>query len=145
ADITKLLNLARGGDKDALNRLIPLVYKELRALAHSQRLQQRPDNTLNTTALVHEVYEKLARGNSSFEDRKHFFRVAAKAMRSILVDQARARDRQKRGGGAHVESFDEAILVPAEEADHLVALDDALSRLELLDNRQAEVVELRYF
>lgn len=145
ADITRLLDLARNGDRDALNELIPLVYKELRELAHIQRARQRPDDTLNTTALVHEVYERLARGSGSFADRQHFFRVAAKAMRNILVDQARARGRQKRGGNAPVEALDESILVPAENVESVVALDEALSRLEALDTRQAEVVELRYF
>jgi RNA polymerase sigma factor (TIGR02999 family) len=144
-EVTRLLELVRNGDTDALNRLIPIVYGELRQLAHLQRHRQGQNETLNTTALVHEVYEKLARGSSTFADRQHFFRVAARAMRSVLVDQARAQKRQKRGGGVHAEPLDESLLVPAEGAEHMVALDDALARLEKLDNRQAEVVELRYF
>jgi RNA polymerase sigma factor (TIGR02999 family) len=144
-EVTRLLALAQEGDAAALDRLLPLVYGELRALAHRQRLRQGAAETLNTTALVHEAYEKLARGSASWNDRAHFFRVAAKAMRQVLVDYARAQTAAKRGGEAPVLPLDEARLLPTERAAEVVALDEALGRLLVLDPRQGEVVELRYF
>ncbi len=143
-DITRLLALAREGDPEALNRLIPVVYEQLRRLAHQQR-RRHAGETLNTTALVHEAYEKLARGDGPFADRQHFFRVAARAMRDVLVDHARAQQRQKRGGGVRPLPLDEMRLVPTEQAGPLLALDEALTRLNGLDARQAHIVELRYF
>lgn len=144
-DITRLLDKARDGDRDALARMIPLVYDELRALAHRQRQRRGPSETINTTALVHEAYEKLARGEKHYADRQHFFRVAARAMRDVLVDHARAQSAQKRGGGEKPLPLDEARLVPPQEATRVLALDEALTRLHDLDARQAEVVQLRYF
>ncbi len=144
-DITRLLERAHEGDPDALDCLVPIVYEELRALAHRQRMRRRPSETLNTTALVHEAYEKLARSGSAFADRHHFFRVAARIMRNVLVDHARARQRQKRGGGVPDLPLDEMRLAAAEEPSQLLALDEALTRLATLDERQSEVVELRYF
>ncbi|MEP0545632.1 MAG: sigma-70 family RNA polymerase sigma factor [Rhodothermales bacterium] len=144
-DITRLLARAHEGDPDALNRLVPILYEELRALAHRQRMRRRPSETLNTTALVHEAYEKLARSGGSFANRHHFFRVAARIMRSVLVDHARAQRRQKRGGGQRPLSLDEEFFVPPQRTEHLLALDEALTRLTALDARQAEIVELRYF
>ncbi|HYE94625.1 MAG TPA: sigma-70 family RNA polymerase sigma factor [Rubricoccaceae bacterium] len=144
-DITRLLAQAHDGDADALSRLIPVVYDELHALAQQQRRRRTPGDTLNTTALVHEAYEKLARGGKAFVDRQHFFRVAARVMRGVLVDHARARQRQKRGDGAAHLPLDEGRLAPPEAPDQLLALDEALTRLTALDPRQAEVVELRYF
>jgi RNA polymerase sigma factor (TIGR02999 family) len=143
-EITRLLARVQEGDREALERLIPLVYDELRALAHRQRRRSNSE-TLNTTALVHEAYEKLARSKSGFADRRHFLRVAARAMREVLVDHARAHQRAKRGGGVRPLSLDEMGLVPPQRADQVIALDEALTRLTALDARQAEVVELRYF
>ncbi|MDX1530942.1 MAG: ECF-type sigma factor, partial [Rhodothermales bacterium] len=143
-EITRLLARAHEGDRDALARLIPIIYDELRALAHQQR-RRSSSETLNTTALVHEAYEKLARSPSGFADRNHFFRVAARAMREVLVDHARKQRAAKRGGGVRPLPLDEARLVPPEQAGPLLALDEALTRLSTLDARQAEVVELRYF
>lgn len=143
-DITGLLSLAREGDPEALNRLIPLVYDELRALAQQQR-RRHPGQTLNTTGLVHEAYERLSRDGKSFVDRQHFFRVAARVMRGVLVDYARTRGRQKRGGGAVHLSLEEEHLVPSERVSEVLVLNDALTRLASRDSRQAEVVELRYF
>ena len=143
-EITRLLAQAQEGDRDALTRLIPLVYDELRALAHQQR-RRSSSETLNTTALVHEAYEKLARSKSGFADRRHFLRVAARAMREVIVDHARAQQRAKRGGGVRPLPLDELRLVPPEQAEQVVALDEALTQLTALDARQAEVVELRYF
>ncbi|HLT45946.1 MAG TPA: sigma-70 family RNA polymerase sigma factor [Rubricoccaceae bacterium] len=144
-EVTQLLAQARAGDAGALDRLLPLVYAELRALAHRQRLRQGAAETLNTTALVHEAYEKLAHAGTAWSDRAHFFRVAARAMRQVLVDYARARTAAKRGGDARPLPLDEADLLPLERANEVVALDEALGRLSALDPRQGEVVELRYF
>ena len=151
-EVTQLLAQACAGDAAALGALLPLVYAELRALAHRQRLRQGAAETLNTTALLHEAYEKLARaegGGTAWNDRAHFFRVAAKAMRQVLVDYARAQSTEKRGGGAKPLPLDAAAtagaLFPAERAAEVVALDEALGRLSALDPRQGEVVALRYF
>ncbi len=144
-DITRLLEQARDGDPDAFGRLIPVVYDELHALAQRQRRRRPAAETLNTTALVHEAYEKLARSHSGFADRHHFFRVAARAMRDVLVDHARAQRRQKRGGDARPLPLDDVRLAPPQQAEQVLALDEALTRLAGLDARQAEVVELRYF
>lgn len=143
-DITRLLARVREGDDDALRRLIPLIYDELRRLARQQR-QRASSETLNTTALVHEAYEKLARSSPSFADRQHFFRVAARAMREVLLNHARAHNAQKRGEGRKPLALDEERLVLPQRAEHLLALDEALTRLTDLDARQAEIVELRYF
>ncbi len=152
-DVTILLDQARDGDPSAFDRLLPLVYDELHRLAHRQRNRQRASETLNTTALVHEAYEKLARQRDragdearlGWNDRAHFFRVAAKAMRQILVDHARARRAQKRGGDDVPIALDAVPLAAEERADEILALDEALTCLAGLDARQAEVVELRYF
>lgn len=144
-EITQLLNDVRDGDTEALERLIPLVYDRLRSLAHQQRIRQGANETMNTTAVVHEAYEKLARGNPGFVDRTHFFRVAARAMRDVIVDHARMLGRAKRGGGIRPLELDENLLVPAEQAGQVLALDEALGHLASLDERQAEIVELRYF
>ena len=144
-EVTQLLEQARAGDPDALERLVPLVYDELRALARRQRQRRGADETLNTTALVHEAYEKLARGNGAYADRHHFFRVASRVMRSVIVDHARAARAQKRGGDARPLALDEERLVPAERAEEVLALDEALDRLAALSPRQGEVVQLRYF
>jgi RNA polymerase sigma factor (TIGR02999 family) len=144
-EITRLLALAHDGDGAALDRLLPLVYDELRALAHRQRLRQGGAETLNTTALVHEAYLKLAgRADGRYEDRLHFFRVAARVMRDVLVDYARAQRAAKRGGAPAL-PLDALRLAVAEQAAPILALDEALTRLTALDARQAEVVELRYF
>lgn len=143
--VTQLLALAGEGDKAALAKLIPLVYEELRAMAHRQRISQGGGDTLNTTALVHEAYEKLAGSGAAYEDRRHFFRVAARAMRSVLVDHARAQSREKRGGGMKARTLDEVRIAPPERPEQMLALDEALNILNELDSRQAEVVQLRYF
>jgi RNA polymerase sigma factor (TIGR02999 family) len=143
-DVTRLLAEARDGDADALHRLIPVVYDELRALAHRQR-QRHPGETLNTTALVHEAYEKLAGSDRDFADRQHFFRLAARCMRGLLIDRARAAHRHKRGGDLAPLPLDAERVAAPEAPDAILALDEALTRLASLDERQAEVVELRYF
>lgn len=144
-DVTLLLARARDGDAEALDRLIPIVYEELRMLARRQRRRQSPAETLNTTALVHEAYVRLSRNGKEFADRQHFFRVAARAMRGVLVDHARTQGRQKRGGNAPVLSLDADLAVAPEAAPQLLALDEALTQLATFQERMAEVVELRYF
>lgn len=144
-EITQLLEHVRAGDADAFKRLIPIVYDQLRTLARQQRQSRASGETVNTTALVHEAYEKLARSGSRFADRQHFFRVAARAMREVLVDHARAHNAKKRGSGLRALHLDESLLPAPELAGPLVALDEALTRLAGLDARRAEVVELRYF
>ena len=149
-DITVLLARAQDGDRAALDRLLPLVYDELRALAHRQRRRTGASETLNTTAVVHEAYAKLAgRTEAHYADRIHFFRVAGRVMRDVLVDYARAQRALKRGGGAPVVPLD--VVGPVVDAsgglriDEVLSVDDALRQLEALDARQAQVVEYRYF
>ena len=144
-DVTLLLHQAQAGDEGALRDLIPLVYDQLRTLARQQRRRRASGETVNTTALVHEAYEKLARGGSAFADRQHFFRVAARAMREVLVDHARKQNSEKRGGGLQPLALNEALVAAPEMAAPLIALDEALTRLATLNGRQAQVVELRYF
>ena len=148
-DITRLLREWRGGDGRALERLIPLVHGELHELASRHLSRERRDHTLQTTALVNEAYMKLAgQPGVDWQNRAHFFAIAATVMRRILVDHARGKRRRKRGGGeAPVVLDDGALEAPRREVDvfDAYALDRALSRLEGLDARQARVVELRYF
>jgi RNA polymerase sigma factor (TIGR02999 family) len=143
--ITELLAAWRGGDRGAVDRLMPLVYEQLRALAHRQ-VSGRNGRTLQTTALVHEAYLKLARhSHLVIQDRHHFFAVAAKAMRQLVVDHARRRLAEKRGGRLQPISIDVVGLPDGERAAELVALDEALNRLSQLDESLSRVVELRFF
>lgn len=143
-DITALLLAWRGGDRSAFDRLFPAVYDELRRIAHRQLGRERPDHTLGTTGLVHEAYLKLVdQTRAQWEDRAHFFAVAAGAMRRILVGYARRHNADKRRG-QHV-SLDDATMVADERAGTLVALDDALVQLAEVDARLAQVVECRFF
>jgi RNA polymerase sigma factor (TIGR02999 family) len=146
-NVTALLEQYAGGDATALDRLFPLVYEELQRVAHGHMDAERSGHTLGTTALVHEVYMKLVRHppRVQWQSRIHFFAVAARAMRQILVNHAKSRSRAKRGGDAPLISLDEAVVVPDARPGELVALDDALKRLEAIDARQSRVVELRYF
>lgn len=145
-EITRLLAAIRDGNRGALDQLFPLVYAELRASARRQLAAGRPGDTLQTTALVHEAYLKLAgAGRPEWNDRRHFFAVAGRAMRQIIVDYARAQAAQKRGGDAPRVSLDEQQVAVEERAHELVALDEALTELESLSERPARVVELRFF
>jgi RNA polymerase sigma factor (TIGR02999 family) len=145
-EITRLLVSISEGDRYALNRLFPVVYAELRALAHRQLAHIRPGDTLQTTALVHEAYLKLlGTARPEWHDRKHFFAVASRAMRQISVDYARTRAAQKRGGNTPPLSLDEQRLPVSDRAHELVLLDLALTELESLSERPARVVELRFF
>ncbi len=145
-DITQLLAAYRNGDRSALDRLFPVVYDDLRRRAHGQLARRRPGETLSTTALVHEAYLKLSgSAGQTYEDRVHFFAVASRAMRQILVDYARRTAAAKRGGAVAPVSLDPEQLGDPGRADELVALDEALGRLEALDERLARMVEMRFF
>lgn len=142
--VTRLLREWGGGSKEALDQLMPLVYGQLRKLAARCLASESPAHTLRATALVNEAYLRLVGAEVSFNDRVHFFAVAARLLRHILVDHARAHGRQKRGAGAERLALDEAVLVGAAQPD-LLELDEALSRLAERDKRKSEVVELLFF
>jgi RNA polymerase sigma factor (TIGR02999 family) len=145
-EVTQLLKAWGQGDDGALGRLIPLVQNELHRLARRYMSREQPDHTLQTTALVNEVYLRLVdMPQMSWQDRAHFFAISARMMRRILTDFARSRNYQKRGGTALHVSFDEALAVSQEQDAEIVAIDDALSQLAALDSRKSQVVELRFF
>ena len=146
SEVTELLIDWRNGDRNALDKLMPVVYEELRRLAKRYMAAERPGHTLQTTALVNEAYCKLLNHNQmQWQNRAHFFAIAAQIMRRLLVDHARTRRYAKRGGGARAVSLDEVALVTEARAADLLALDEALSRLTGFDPRKGEIVELRYF
>jgi RNA polymerase sigma factor (TIGR02999 family) len=144
--VTRLLEAWCHGDRVALEELTRLVYQELRRLAHRYMTGQRADHTLQTTALVNEAYLRLAgQDEPRFENRSHFLAVAAKAMRQILVDHAKATLREKRGAGVKAVELDEAAVLSPEPTREILDLNDALEKLAALDSRKAQVVELSYF
>src|SRR2546430_13839940 len=144
--VTQLLTRWSEGDDGALAELTPLVYGELRRLAHRHMSGERPDHTLQTTALVNEAYLRLAdQTHPRWQNRAHFFAVAARVMREILVSYARSQRAQKRGGGALKVELDEVALVSPEQSKEIVDLHEALERLAALDSRKAQAVELKYF
>lgn len=147
-EITQLLQGWRGGDRKSLDALLPIVYKELRRLAHFQLRQERPDHTLQSSALVNEAYLRLVGLNAPrWESRTHFFAIAAQQMRQILVDYARRHRAEKRGGGVETIALEDATIEsPGKNKDvDVLALDDALKALALIDVRKAQVVELKFF
>jgi RNA polymerase sigma factor (TIGR02999 family) len=145
-DVTQILQEASGGDKNAPARLMPLVYDELRRLANHYLRQERADHTLQPTALVHEAYLKLIdQSRVDWQNRAHFFGVAAQSMRRILVDHARGHQASKRGGSQQKIALDEAVDYSQPRDLDLVALDDALKTLARMDERQSRIVELRFF
>lgn len=145
-ELSQLLQAWSNGDQTALDRLMPIVYEELRQMARHYMGRQNPGHTLQTTALIHEAYLRLVNQKEArWQNRAHFFGVAAKAMRHILVDYARTRQAAKRGGEARRVSLDEAAVVAVDRAEELVALDLALQNLAAVDQRKCQVVELRYF
>jgi RNA polymerase sigma-70 factor (ECF subfamily) len=146
SEITELLGDWRGGRQEAFDQLFTLVYDELRMLASGYMRRERSDHTLQTTALVNEAYLKLV-GQKSYkiENRLHFFAVAARVMRQILIDYARARGSSWRGGGATKLSLDEVAILSEERAVELIALDEALKEMAQIDARQSQIVELRFF
>src|SRR5438132_7799489 len=145
-EITQLLVDWRDGDEAAFDKLYALVYDELHHLAARYMQRERADHTLQTTALVHEAYVRLVRqSDARLQDRTHFFAVAAKVMRQVLIDHARTRHYEKRGGKAKRISLEEAAIISDERAEALILLDRALLELEKIDPRQSQIVELRYF
>ena len=144
--VTQILLRLREGDSKALDELMRRVYSELRRLAGSYLRRERPDHTLQTTALVHEAYLRMVdQTHTSWQNRAHFMGVAAQVMRHILVDHARARQAAKRGGGVLRVSLDPELSRTSELEAEVVALDDALKRLAVVDSKQSRIVELRYF
>jgi RNA polymerase sigma factor (TIGR02999 family) len=145
-DVTGLLVAWGQGDEESLQKLMPLVYEQLRAAARRYMAGERPGHTLQTTALIHETYLRLVDiRRVKWQDRAHFLAVCAQLMRRILIDFARSRRYQKRGGAAARVNFDEALMVTAQPDANLVALDEALNRLAKVDERKSKVVELRFF
>lgn len=144
--ITQLLKQWRSGEQTALDQLLPLVYDELHRVAQRALRQQPAGHTLQTTALINEAYLRMCNmPQIEWQDRAHFFAVAARVMRHLLVDHARAQVTAKRGGGAQRVDFDEAAIYASERSAELLALDDALNRLAAADDKKSRIVELRYF
>ena len=144
-NVTVLLDRVHQGDSRAVDELLPVVYTELRNIARRQRFSWRSNETMNTTGLVHEAYFKLVRADGGWEGRAHFMRVAAKAMRQVLMDYVRAKKAQKRGGEAEHVSIDSVDLVSEEEADIFEALHDAIEELGSENPRMRDVIECRFF
>lgn len=145
-EISALLTDWSNGDKSALDRLFPLVERELHRLAHSYMRKENPDHTLQTSALVNEAYIRLVDQHSTaWQNRAHFFGIAAQIMRRILLNYARDRGRIKRGGNATQVSLSEIAVISTENSEEIIALDEALKRLAAFDERKGQVVELRYF
>jgi RNA polymerase sigma factor (TIGR02999 family) len=144
--VTELLVRWREGDREAMESLMPLVYSELRRLAHYYLQRERSDHTLQSTALVHEAYLRLTGQNPpQWQNRAHFFGIAAHVMRQILVEYARGHAAEKRGGGACKLALDDALELPGKVDVDLIALDGALERLTELDAQQSRIIELRFF
>lgn len=145
-ETTRLLSEWRAGDQTAFDRLLPIVYEELRRLASHYMRAERADHLLQTTALVHEAYLRLIdHKDASYETRHHFFAVAAQVMRHVLVDYARARQRVKRGGGAPAVPLEDVAVISDERAEEVIAVDTALENLMSLDVRKGRIFELRHF
>ena len=146
ADVTRLLSDWSDGDREAFNRLLPIVYEDLRSIAHNHLARERADHTLNTQGLVHESYLNLVDGaRVGWRDRGHFFAVASRAMRHVLIDHARRKKAEKRGGGSVPVTLNEQVVADDAQFDRLIAIDQALNRLEEHDPRLARVVECRFF
>ncbi|HMF19768.1 MAG TPA: ECF-type sigma factor [Gemmataceae bacterium] len=143
-EVTRILSAIEQGDPQAAQQLLPLVYDELRKLAAAQMAREKPGQTLDATGLVHEAYMRLV-GDQHFESRRHFFAAAAEAMRCILVDRARRKGSRKRGGGRTRVPLDETDLAAAQDADEVLAVNEALAGLAAADAQAAELVKLRYF
>lgn len=144
-NVTQLLQQSRSGNKVAFDQLMPVVYEQLHKLAARCFRSERPGHTLRTTALVHEAYLRLLDADVAYNDRVHFYAVAARVMRRILVDHAKAQQREKRGGDVEQISLEQGADVGAQPAPHLLELDEALDRLAARDRRKSEVVELLFF
>jgi RNA polymerase sigma factor (TIGR02999 family) len=147
SDVTRILSAIKQGNPHAAEELLPLVYDELRKLAAERMAQEKPGQTLQATALVHEAYLRLVDGNKAqhWDSRGHFFAAAAESMRRILVESARKKKRQRHGGGRHRVDLQEAVSLADSPHDDLLALDEALTRLTAREPAKAELVKLRYF
>lgn len=146
SDVTQIMNAIDQGDAGATDKLLPLVYQELRRLANHKLSQERPGQTLQPTALVHEAYIRLVGSEAQdWRSKTHFFSAAAEAMRRILIENARRKGRLKRGGGRHRVKLDDVNVVFEEALDSLIALDDALAKFANIDEAKSELVKLRYF
>lgn len=145
--ITQFLDEMRSGDQESLNELLPLVYEELRRLARSHLSRERSDHTLQPTALVHEAYLRLiGQAETEWQNRAHFFGIAARVMREILIEYARMKNRKKRGGELKTQiALDEAVSFANQKELDVIAVDEALKKLENLDERQARIVEMKFF
>jgi RNA polymerase sigma factor (TIGR02999 family) len=144
-EVTQLLRAWSQGDSSALKKLTPLVYRELHRLAHRYMTCEHPDHSLQTTALINEVYLRLTSNRTSWQNRAHFFAISAQLMRQILVDFARSRHEWKRGGRAQWVSLDKATVASIQPDAQVLALDDALEGLAKVDARKGQVIELRFF
>ena len=144
-DVTRILSAIEQGDPQAAKQLLPLVYDALRKLANHKLAQEKSGQTLQATALVHEAYLRLADAGTPWKDERHFVGIAARSMRQILVERARARGAQKRWGGLDRVSLVESLMAATGEEAMLPALDEALTRLETIDPEQARIIELRFF
>lgn len=145
-DVTVLLNELAGGNRDALGELVPRVYEQLRVIARKQMAGEAPGHTLNATAVVHEAYMRVAALNDiDWQNRAHFFAIAAQAMRRVLVNHAVSRNAEKRGGRLKQIELNDTLLLEGPDAVAMLALNRALERLEALDERQVRVVECRFF
>ena len=144
-EVTRLLQQWRGGNHQALDDLMPIVYDELRRLAKRCLYAERPGHTLRATALVHEAYLRLMDADIGWQDRAHFYAVAARVLRRILVEYARSHTRQKRGSGEELVPLDEAVMVGPQAASTVLDLDEALHRLAELDARKSEIIQLLFF
>lgn len=145
-DVTRLLLRWREGSKEALERLLPIVYAELRKMAQNYMRRETPGHTLQATELVHESYMRLIGSEGlEFQNRAHFFAIAARAMRQVLVEHARSKGAAKRGGGGKPLPLDEGLQIAAGSSDVVIALDEALKELAAFDERKSRIVEMRYF
>jgi RNA polymerase sigma factor (TIGR02999 family) len=143
--VDELLLAVDSGDDGAMDELVSLIYPELKRLAHFQLLGERPGHTLNTTAIVHEAYERLVLRNAGWKDRKHFFRAAATVMRHLLVDHARKRNAGKRGDGHAAGPFEDSRLAVDDNMLAVLALDDAIKRIAEIDPNLEQIIEYRYY
>lgn len=144
-NVTRLLRDWRQGNSQSLDRMMPLVYAELRRIADRYLRKENPGHTLQPTALVHEAFMNLVDADVTWSDRVHFYAVSARIMRRLLVDHAKAKRREKRGGGAAKESLEEALAIAPEPPVEIIELDEVLKRLATFDERKSQVVELHYF
>ena len=144
-EITVLLRKHQAGNEEVVDKLIPLIYEQLKLMAHKYMIRENSDHTLNTTGLVHEAYLRILKQNADYQNRSHFYAIVATTMRRILLEAARSKKAQKRGDGAHKVPLEEHFIISEEDADQLITIDAALNRLQAIDERLAQIVELRYF